>query len=155
MSIEARLNELGITLPEARTPSQSYVNARQTGTLLFLAGHSPKKDGVYPALGKVGANVTLEQAQECARSCVINLLVSAKHYLGSLDRVRGIVHVNGYVASTPEFTDQPKVMNAASDLLVAIFGERGRHSRTSVGVPVLPGDIPVEIEMILEIEAAE
>jgi enamine deaminase RidA (YjgF/YER057c/UK114 family) len=151
MSIGEKLAELGITLPEAGAPSHSYVRARQSGNLLFIAGHSPKRDGKYPALGKLGANVTIEQGQECARNCVLNALASAQQYLGSLDRVTGVIQVMGYVASDPSFVKQAQVMNAASDLLISIFGEAGRHARTSMGVAVLPEDIPVEIELILEI----
>lgn len=151
MGAEQRLAELGIALPDAGAPSHSYVKARQVGGLLYVAGHSPKWDGVYLALGKLGAEVTVEQGRACARNCALNCLASARQALGSLDRVAGVVHVNAYVASTPTFTDQPSVVNAASDLLIEVFGEAGRHSRTSVGVAVLPGDIPVEIEMILEL----
>lgn len=153
MSIEQRLESLGITLPEASKPAHSYVRTRQSGNLLFVAGHTPKKGDGKPS-GKVGGTVTVSQAQDAARECVINALSSVKGALGSLDRITGVLHVNGYVASTPDFTDQPTVMNAASDLIIEIFGEIGRHARTSIGVPVLPGDVPVEIEMVLEISGA-
>lgn len=153
MTVEARLAELGITLPDARPASHIFENARQVGNVLYISGQSPKKDGVYPALGHLGADVSLEQGQECARNCVINALSAARGFLGSLERVRSVVKVNGYVSSTPEFTRHPEVMNAASELLIAAFGDAGRHARTSVGVAALPGNIPVEIEMILEIEA--
>lgn len=152
MSIEGRLQELGYVLPDPAAPSNSYVHVRQVGTLLYMAGQGPKKEGKYPYLGKLGANVTLEQGQESARNCIVNLLAAAKHYLGDLEKVKGVVKVVGYVASAPDFTHQPAVMNAASDLLLAVMGEAGRHARTSIGVAVLPGDIPVEIDMILEIE---
>jgi enamine deaminase RidA (YjgF/YER057c/UK114 family) len=151
MSFEQRLKDLNMTLPDAGKPGGAYIRARQTGNLLYIAGHGPKKDGKYPALGKLGANVTLEQGRECARNCVLNMLASAREFLGTLDRITGVIKVNGYVASTPDFTAQPQVMNAASELLLEIFGEAGRHARTSVGMAVLPDDIPVEIEMILEI----
>jgi enamine deaminase RidA (YjgF/YER057c/UK114 family) len=120
--------------------------------LLFIAGHSPKKDGRYPYLGKVGAEVTLEQGQESARNCVMNCLASVQEHLGDLNRVKGVIKLVGYVASAPTFTRQPEIINAASDLLIALFGEAGRHARTSVGMAVLPGDIPVEIDMVLEVE---
>jgi enamine deaminase RidA (YjgF/YER057c/UK114 family) len=152
MDIEARLQELGYVLPDPAAPTNSYVHVRQVGNLLYMAGQGPKKEGRYPYLGKLGANVTLEQGQECARNCVVNLLGAAKHYLGDLARLKSAVKVVGYVASASDFTQQPAVMNAASDLLLAVMGEAGRHARTSIGVAVLPGDIPVEIEMILEIE---
>lgn len=150
--IEARLAQAGIVLPPVSAPSHAYVHARQSGNLLFVAGHGPKRDGKYPYLGKLGAEVTLEQGRECARLCIINCLASASHYLGGLGRVKGVIKVLGFVASAPDFTQQPQVMNAASDLLLAIFGEAGQHARTSVGVAVLPGNIPVEIEIVLEIE---
>ena len=152
MSIESRLTELGITLPAAGSPPKSYVHVRQTGNLLFVAGHGPEKDGKYASLGKLGGEVTLEQGQESARNCILNCLASVKLYLGDLDRIKAVVKVVGLVASVPTFTQQPQVMNAASDLLIAILGEAGRHARTSVGVPVLPNDIPVEIELVLEIQ---
>jgi enamine deaminase RidA (YjgF/YER057c/UK114 family) len=151
MNIESRLKELGLTLPAVSAPTNSYVSVKQAGSLLFVAGHGPKKDGKYPYLGKVGAEVILEQAQECARLCIINCLASVQHYLGDLEKVKSIVKVVGYVSSVPTFTDQPKVINAASDLLIEIFGEAGRHARSAVGMAVLPGDIPVEIEMVVEI----
>ncbi|MCU0514714.1 MAG: RidA family protein [Anaerolineae bacterium] len=153
MTPEARLHDLGLTLPEAGAPSHSYVRARQTGSLLYIAGHTPKRAGAYPFLGKVGGAVTLEQAQEAARICILNALASARQHLGTLERVTGVIKVVGYVASVPEFTRQPQVMNAASDLLIAVFGEAGRHARTSLGVAVLPEDVPVEIELILEVQA--
>ena len=152
MDVEARLAELGLTVPPASAPSHNFVNARQVGSLLFMAGTGPKKDGKYPYLGKLGAGVTIEQGQESARNCIMNALSAAKGYLGDLGRIKGVIKVVGYVASAPDFTQQPQVMNAASDLLVAIFGEPGRHARTSLGVAVLPGDIPVEIDLTLEIE---
>ena len=152
MDIEARLSELGIVLPAASAPSHSYVSARQTGNLLYISGHVPKRDGKYPYLGKLGAGVTIEMAQECARICVINGLASAKNYLGDLNRVTGVIKLVGYVASAPTFFEQPQVINAASNLLIEAFGEAGRHARTSIGVAVLPNDVPVEIEFILEIE---
>jgi enamine deaminase RidA (YjgF/YER057c/UK114 family) len=151
MSIESRLKELGLTLPAVSAPTNSYVSAKQTGDLLFVSGHGPKKDGKYPYLGKVGDTVTLEQARESARLCIINCLASVKHYLGDLEKVKGIVKVVGYVSSVPTFTDQPKVINPASDLLIEIFGEVGRHARSAVGMAVLPSDIPVEIEMVVEV----
>jgi enamine deaminase RidA (YjgF/YER057c/UK114 family) len=151
MSIELRLKELGIVLPSVSAPTNSYVSVKQTGSLLFVAGHGPKKNGKYPYLGKVGAEVMLEQAQESARLCIINCLASLQQYLGDLEKVKSIVKVVGFVASVPTFTDQTKVINAASDLLIEIFGEAGRHARSAVGMAVLPSDIPVEIEMVVEV----
>jgi enamine deaminase RidA (YjgF/YER057c/UK114 family) len=152
MTIDERLAELGINLPEGAKPMGNYVRARQTGNLLYIAGHGSRKDGVYPYLGKVGSDVTLEQGYESARYGAINCLASARDYLGSLDRVSGVVKVLGYVASAPGFNSQPRVVNGASDVLVEIFGEAGRHARSAVGVAELPENIPVEIEMILEIK---
>jgi enamine deaminase RidA (YjgF/YER057c/UK114 family) len=150
--IEAKLKELGVILPAASAPSHSYVSARQTGNLLYISGHVPKRDGQYPYVGKLGAGITVAQAQECARICVINGLASAKNYLSDLNRVRGVIKLVGYVASAPTFVEQPQVINAASNLLIEVMGDAGRHARTSIGVAVLPNDVPVEIEMILEIE---
>lgn len=153
MSAEARLQELNIQLPPAGKAAHQYVRARAVGDLLYIAGHSPRINGEYPALGKLGEGVSLEQGQICAHNCVLNCLASARDYLGTLDRVTAVVKVMGYVASAPDFTDQPLVMNAASSLLVDIFGEVGVHARTSVGVAVLPGDIPVEVDMILAVSS--
>jgi enamine deaminase RidA (YjgF/YER057c/UK114 family) len=152
VDIEARLKELGITLPPASAPSHSYVSARQVGNVLYVSGHVPKRDGGYPYVGKLGAEVTLEQGQESARICIINCLTSAKAYLGDLNRIKGVIKLVGFVASAPSFTDQPQVINAGSNLLIEIFGESGRHARSSIGMAVLPSDVPVEIELILEIE---
>jgi enamine deaminase RidA (YjgF/YER057c/UK114 family) len=151
MSIEARLIELGLILPAVSAPTNSYVSVKQTLSLLFVSGHVPKKEGGYPYLGTDLAEVTLEQARESARICVINCLASLKHYLSDLEKVKSIVKVVGFVASAPTFTDQPKVINAASDLLIEIFGEAGRHARSAVGMAVLPNDVPVEIEMVVEV----
>lgn len=148
---DARLNELGLILPTLSKPSHSYVRVRQTGSLLYIAGHTPRKDSPEYVVGRLGADVTIEAAQACARNCVLGALASAREYLGTLDRITGVVKVVGYVASTPDFFDQPLVINAASDLLVDIFGESGRHARSSIGVAVLPGNACVEIEMILEV----
>ena len=150
MSAETRLAELGLTLPDLEPVKHAYVRARQSGSLIFLAGQTPKRDGSYPFTGKLGAEVTLEQGQECARICALNLLAAAREHLGSLDRIAQIVQVTGYVASAPSFTRQPLVINAASDLLVAVLGEAGRHARTAIGVAALPSDAPVEIDLVLE-----
>lgn len=151
MSAEQRLAELGLTLPELEPVKHSYVRARQTGQLVFLAGQTPKRDGGYPVKGKLGAEVSLEQGQECARICALNLLAAAREHLGSLDRIAQVVQLTGYVASAPGFTQQPLVVNAASDLLVAVLGDAGRHARTAIGVAVLPSDAPVEIDLVLEV----
>jgi enamine deaminase RidA (YjgF/YER057c/UK114 family) len=151
MSALERLEALGLTLPELEPVKYSYVRARQSGSIVYLAGQTPKSRGGYAYTGKLGAEVSLEQGQECARLCMLNLLAAAHEYLGDLDRITAVLKVNGFVASAPTFTDQPKVINAASDLLVAVLGEAGKHARTAIGVPVLPSNAPVEIDMILEV----
>jgi enamine deaminase RidA (YjgF/YER057c/UK114 family) len=153
MSAEQRLQELGITLPEVAKPSHSYVKTRRSGTQLWVSGHTPLQNGTYAHLGKVGAEVSLDEARAEARVCVVNLLAAVRAALGSLDQVAYVIKVVGFVASAPDFYEQPKVMNAASDLLVEIFGEDGRHARSAIGVAVLPGNVPVEIEMVVEVKA--
>jgi enamine deaminase RidA (YjgF/YER057c/UK114 family) len=151
MQIEARLKELGIDLKELPKPLGSYVPCVQTGNLLFLSGVLPLREGKLIRTGKVGATVTLEQAQEDARQVAINALSIMKAHLGDLDRVTRCVKVNAFVASAPEFTDQPKVVNGCSDLIAEVFGDAGRHARAAVGVAVLPLDAPVEIDFIVEV----
>jgi len=149
LSYEERAKSIGITIPEAATPLGAYVLAVQGGTLLFTAGQGSVKDGVPVFKGKVGRDLTLEQGYEAAKLSTVNCLAAAKSLLGTLDRIERVVKVNGYVNSAPGFTDQAKVMNGASDLLVRIFGEQGRHARTSVGVSELPLNIAVEVELVL------
>jgi len=149
LSYEERAKSVGITIPQAATPLGAYVLAVQGGTLLFTAGQGPVKDGVPVLKGKVGRDLTLEQGYEAAKLSAVNCLAAAKAFLGSLDRIERVVKVNGYVNSAPGFTDQAKIMNGASDLLVQIFGENGRHARTSIGVSELPLDIAVEVELVL------
>lgn len=152
MTPEAKLADVGYVLSPSR-PETTYLRAKRSGNQLFVSGHSPKKEGGYAYLGKVGADVTVSQAQDAARQCVLNALSTVKGNLGSPDLVAGIAKVNGFVASAPDFTEQATVLDAASTLLVEIFGERGRHARTTVGVPVLPGNIPVEIEFVMDVFA--
>jgi enamine deaminase RidA (YjgF/YER057c/UK114 family) len=149
-AVAARLAELGLTLPQVTKPVASYVPAAVTGNLVFTAGQLPFADGALPATGKVGAEVTPEDAQRFARTCALNALAAAESVIGSLDRVTRIVKVVGFVASAPDFTGQPAVINGASDVLGEIFGDAGRHARSAVGVAVLPLDAPVEVELILE-----
>ncbi len=149
-AVAARLAELGLTLPQVTKPVASYVPAAVTGNLVFTAGQLPFADGALPATGKVGAEVSAEDAQRFARTCALNALAAAESVIGSLDRVTRIVKVVGFVASAPEFTGQPAVINGASDVLGEIFGDAGRHARSAVGVAVLPLDAPVEVELILE-----
>jgi enamine deaminase RidA (YjgF/YER057c/UK114 family) len=151
--IDARLSELGITLPGVATPVASYVPAMTTGNLLFTAGQLPFVDGQLVRTGKVGTDVSASEAAELARICTLNALAAAKATLGSLDRVTRIVKVNGFVASHPDFIGQPQVLNGASEILGEIFGDLGHHARAAVGVAVLPLDAPVEVELILEFQA--
>lgn len=151
MTIDNKLKKLGITLAEAPKPLGSYVPCVQTGTLLFLSGMLPLREGKLIRTGRVGESVSLQDAQEDARQCVINALSVLKSHLGNLNKIKKCVKLNGYVASTQDFTEQPKVLNAASDLLFEILGEAGRHARSAVGVSVLPLNSPIEIDFIFEV----
>ena len=145
-----RLRELGLTLPSVATPAGAYVPARRSGSLVFTAGQVPFVDGVLAATGKVGAEITPEQGYERARICTLNALAAVDDLVG-LDAVAGVVKVVGFVASAPGFTGQPGVINGASELLGAVFGEAGRHARSAVGVAELPLGAPVEVELVLEL----
>ncbi len=152
MGAEAKLKELGITLPTPPTPMANYVPGVLVGSLLFLSGHGPIRTAGQPsARGKVGRDLTVDEGYQAAREVGLNLLASARTILGSLDRVKRVVKVLGMVNSTEGLGDQPKVINGFSDLMVAVFGDRGRHARSAVGMAALPVGIPVEIEMILEV----
>jgi enamine deaminase RidA (YjgF/YER057c/UK114 family) len=144
---EDKLRSLGLVLPEVRTAVGNYVGCVRTGNLLFTAGQ-----GVDQYHGKVGADLTLEDGYAASRQSMMNLLAVVQHELGSLNKVKRIVKLLGFVNCTDDFTDQPKVINGASDLLVEIFGEKGRHSRSAVGMAQLPGGTAIEIEMIVEID---
>jgi len=149
---EQQLMELGIELPEVSPPVANYVNAVRSGNLLFLAGKGPRKsDGSY-ITGKVGIDLTLEEGQEAARLTAINQLAVLKTELGDLNKVRRIVKVTGMVNAGPDFGDQPEVINGFSNLMVEVFGERGKHARAAVGMGSLPRNIAVEIDMIVEVE---
>ncbi len=151
MSIEQRLQELGIELPPLPSPAGNYVSFVQTGNLLFLAGSGPHTlDGKLPT-GKVGADVSVEEAYQHARSVGLVQIARMKDALGSLDRVNRIVKVLGMVNAVPEFGDQPKVINGFSDLMVEVFGDKGRHARSAVGMGSLPFGITVEVEAIVEV----
>ena len=150
-SPEGRLKALGIQLPAAPKPVASYVPAVRSGNLVFLAGQGPLADGKPTVTGKVGAELTEEEGYRAARATILVSLAALRAEIGSLDRVRRIVKLTGWVNSAPGFTRQPWVINGASDLLVEIFGEAGRHARSSVGANELPFNIPVEIEMIVEV----
>ena len=151
MSPEERLKKLGIELPEAPIPLGSYIPVVKTGNLVFLSGILPVKQGKLTKQGRVGEDLTLDEAREEAKTATINALSVLKAHVGSLDKVKRCIKITGYVASAPDFTEQSKVLNAASDLLYEIFGEAGRHVRAAVGVNVLPLNSPVEIEFIFEV----
>jgi len=151
-NIEARLAELGLTLPEPAAPVASYVPAVEAGGLLHISGQLPFVAGTL-VTGRLGEGVSLEQGIEAAQACGVMILAQAKAALGSLDRVTRVVKLGGFVNSTGDFTDQPKVVNGASDLMMAVFGEAGRHARSAVGVPVLPLGAAVEVDAILQVSA--
>ena len=150
-SPEARLKELGLTLPTAPKPMASYVPVVRAGTLMFLSGQGPIADGKPIVTGKVGAGLTEEEGNKAARATILNSLAILRAELGSLDRVRRIVKLTGWVNSAPGFNRQPWVINGASDLLIEIFGAAGKHARSAVGANELPLDIPVEIEIVVEV----
>lgn len=151
MQVEARLKEMGIKLPPAVTPVANYVPAVRSGNLVFLSGHGPFKEDGSLITGKVGSELTTEQGYEAARRIAIGLLGSLKTEIGDLEKVKRVVKLLGLVNCTSDFTDQPKVINGASDFLVEVFGARGKHARSAVGTNALPMNIAVEIEMIVEI----
>ncbi|HET9488193.1 MAG TPA: RidA family protein [Methylomirabilota bacterium] len=153
MGAEARFKELNLTLPPPATPLANYVGAVRVGNLLFLAGHGPVRSEGKPAVrGKLGRDLSVEQGYKAAREVGLNLLATTRASLGSLDRVKRVVKVLGMVNSAEGFTEQPKVINGFSDLMVEVFGDAGKHARSAVGMAELPMGIPVEIEMILEVE---
>jgi len=150
--IEARLRELKLELPAASTPAANYVPFVRTGNLVFMAGQIPVWNGERRFIGKVGRDFTAEQGQEAAKLCGLNLLAQLKAALdGDLDRVVRCVRLGGFVNSMPDFVQQPLVVNGASDLMVAVFGDAGRHARTAVGTNVLPLDVAVEVEGTFEV----
>ena len=149
--IEERLRELGIELPPPPSAVASYVPVRVSGSLAFVAGQVPLVEGEMLHPGKLGAEVSLEQGAEAARRCALQVLAALREALGSLDRVRGIVQVSVFVASAAGFTDESKVANGASDLLVEVFGDAGRHARAAVGVAELPLGASVEVALLAEI----
>jgi enamine deaminase RidA (YjgF/YER057c/UK114 family) len=151
---EQRLSESGIELPPVATPLASYVPVHLAGELAFVAGQVPLNDGKPTITGRVGADVSLEDAQSAARRCALQAVAALRSALGSLDRVAAIVKVEVFVASPRRFTDQPKVANGASDVLVEIFGDAGKHARSAVGVAELPLGVPVEVELVVELAAS-
>jgi len=149
--IEEKIASLGITLPSPPAPAGSYVPVVISHNLAFVAGQIPTENGQVRFKGKVGKDVSIEAGQQAARLCTINALAQLKSALGSLDKVARIIKVTGFVNCDPSFTDQPKVINGASDLLVQVFGENGKHARAAVGVSSLPLDSAVEVEFIVEV----
>jgi len=152
MSIpEQRLADLGLEVPEVAKPVASYVPAVRSGDYVYTSGQLPMRDGQLVTTGKVGGEVTAEEAVECARQCALNAIAAVRAEIGDLASVRRIVKVVAFVASTPDFTGQPGVANGASELFGDVFGDAGQHARSAVGVPVLPLDAPVEVELLVEV----
>lgn len=151
MKIENKIEDLGIQLPIPPTPIATYTSCKQVGNLIFVSGQGPIIEGAQLFTGKVGREITKEEGYEAARYCAINLLAQLKKFLGDLDLVKQIVHLKGFVASADDFTAQPFVINGASDLMVQVFGDAGRHTRCALGANVLPTNIPVEVELIVEV----
>ena len=151
MSYEQKLTQLGLELPAPPKPVANYVPVVRTGDLLFLSGKLPSRDGQLIMTGKLGQNLSIDQGMEAARVAVLNGLSIIRQEAGSLDRVKRIVKMVGYIASAPGFTDQPQVLNGASDLIVSLFSDAGRHARVAVGAAELPRQAPVEIELIVEL----
>jgi enamine deaminase RidA (YjgF/YER057c/UK114 family) len=149
---ESRIKEIGLSLPEAPKPVAAYIPAKQTGNLVFTAGQLPMVNGELISKGLLGQDVEIDEANKAARICTLNALAAIKGVIGDLDRIKQIVRVVGYVASVPTFTQQPAVVNGASELLLEIFGENGKHARSAVGMAVLPLNASVEIELTVEVE---
>jgi enamine deaminase RidA (YjgF/YER057c/UK114 family) len=150
--VENRLSELGLLLPEAPKPVAAYIPAKQSGKLVFTAGQLPMVNGELISKGFLGQGVAIEDANKAARVCTLNALAAIKGVIGDLDQIKQIVRVVGYVASIPTFTQQPAVVNGASELLLEIFGDAGKHARSAVGMAVLPLNASVEIELTVEVE---
>lgn len=148
---EQRLAELGLSVPEVAKPVAVYVPAIKTGNYVYTSGQLPMREGALITTGKVGGEVTVEQAVECAQQCALNGLAAVRSVVGDLSRVVRVVKVVAFVASTPDFTGQPGIANGASELIGKVFGEAGQHARSAVGVPVLPLDAPVEVELVVEV----
>ncbi|MEV4159442.1 RidA family protein [Nonomuraea dietziae] len=151
MTPEEKLAELGLTLPEVVAPLAAYVPAVRSGDYIYTSGQVPMVDGKLAQTGKVGAEVSLEEARDLARICALNALAAVKSQIGDLSKIKRIVKVVVFVASTPDFTAQPQVGNGASELLRDVLGDLGVHARSAVGVTVLPLDAPVEVELIAEV----
>ena len=150
--IEVRILELNLALPEIPKPVAAYIPAKQSGNLIFTAGQLPMVNGALISTGHLGQDVGIEDAKNAARVCTLNALAAIKGVIGDLDRIKQVVRVVGYVASVPTFTQQPAIVNGASELLLEIFGEKGKHARSAVGMAVLPLNASVEIELTVEVE---
>lgn len=150
--VEGKLEKLGLTLPTTPTPVANYVPAVRVGNLLFVAGQGPSHDGKILYQGRVGGDLSIEEGYEAARACALNILSIVKREIGSLENVRRIVRMSGFVNSADDFVEQPKVVNGASDLMVELFGENGKHARMAIGVNVLPFNIAVEVAAIVEVK---
>ena len=151
-SPQERLAELGLTLPSVVPPVAAYVLAVRSGSLVYTAGQLPMVDGALPATGKVGGDVSAEKAKELAQICALNGLAAVASLVGDIDQIVRVVKVVGFVASTPDFTGQPGVVNGASEFLGSVFAEAGAHARSAVGVASLPLDAPVEVELVVEVQ---
>jgi enamine deaminase RidA (YjgF/YER057c/UK114 family) len=151
--VEKKLTNLGITLPTPASPIANYVPFVRTGNLLLISGQLCfGADGKLVAKGQLGGGVSIEEGQKAGRACAVNLLAQLRAALGDLDKVRRVVRLGGFINSTPGFTDGPKVMNGASDLMVEVFADKGRHARTTVGVAALPADAAIEVEGLFEVD---
>ncbi len=150
--IEARLAELGLELPEAAAPVANYVAFVISGNQVWIAGQVPLWNGAVKYTGTTGDTVSMEDAVDAAKTCALNILAQAKAAIGDLDRITRIVKLNGFVNAVPGFTDQPKVINGASDLMADVFGDKGMHARSAVGVSGLPLGVPVEVDAVIEFE---
>lgn len=150
--IEAKLQELSLELPEAAMPAANYVPTMQTGNQLVVSGQLPMRGGKAHFVGKVGENVSLEDAQECARLCGLNIIAQSKLALGDLDKIAKLVRLGVFVNATPDYTDHPKVANGVSDMMVALLGDEGKHARAAVGVSGLPFGVAVEVEATFELK---
>lgn len=148
---EERLAELGLAVPDVAKPVAAYVPAVRSGSYVYTSGQLPMRDGQLMRTGKVGGEVSQEDAVECARQCGLNALAAVRAEVGELSAVKRVVKVVAFVASTTDFTAQPQVANGVSELLGDVFGDAGRHARSAVGVPVLPLDAPVEVELVVEV----
>ena len=151
-NVESRIEQIGLNIPKAPKPVAAYIPAKQTGKLVFTAGQLPMVNGELISKGLLGQDVEIDEANKAARICTLNALAAIKGVIGDLDRIKQIVRVVGYVASVPTFTQQPAVVNGASELLLEIFGENGKHARSAVGMAVLPLNASVEIGLTVEVE---